>query len=624
MKTLIIALLVIFFSLFVISAEDKPPVPLDCDYSKQVLRIAMANHIDFNSESPELEKRAVESFIYRIDPFLSVALESEVEELKALALKHPLFLDLKGDCKTILPKFYDLFLKVNKRYSEITVEVAKNVTQKEIEAFKISKYENKYKTRAKNLNELKERIKVSTLKLIKYLKATDVSFKTVKENFVKDIDKALEKISKNTLAANGTADDQHDKYEFIVSSFINAFDAHSAYIPFTQFTQNEEEFNKGYFFGIGILIGKEKYKGIKVKEVYKNGPAGKEGTLKLGDIIYKVNGTNVIDLPLEDGVKLIKGPKGTKVNLDFIRTIKDEVKKMSVTLERNKVFFTESIKVKLETVGDKKIAFIQLDQFFRDAAQGVYQKFISEIGAKKIDGILLDLSGNGGGLLKEAVDLTDLFIDRGPVVATKTSANRIAALPAETPGELAKKVPMVVLVNKFSASASEIVTGALKDYNRAIVVGNEHTFGKGSVQDVIPLESGKRGGLHITIAKYFRPNGDSTQLRGVISDINLPGLAAEDFEGENDQLFPVSFEKIKPLISPSSYYTFDYVKYLPKLVEQSKKRVAKNKIFSELSKERSDINYELIEKEQPFVKEGLNILADLIDLMGKQDTQVKK
>jgi len=595
--------------------SDRPPIPLSCDYTRKIFKLGVTNHIDFSKETKELENRVLKSFIYRIDPNKTLTLEKEINELKKLAGKHSLFKDLKAKCKKILPSFYINFLKASKRYTEKIIKFASTITQKQIENFKLSDHPEKYDSYAKTIDELDNRIKLSTMRLFKYLKATDVSFKTVKENFIKDSKKALDKVNTRIKEASGDAELQHEKYEFILSAFINALDAHSTYIPYSYFMQNEEEFNKGFFFGIGILIGKEKYKGIKVKEVYKNGPAGKEGTLKTGDIIFKVNGTNVIDLPLEDGVKLIKGPKGTKVKLEFIRTMKDEIKKMSVTLVRNKVFFTESIKVKLIKKDNKKIALIELDQFFRNAASGVFQKYLSNIGATRIDGILLDLTQNGGGLLTEAIELTDLFIGRGPVVATKDANNKIKILPASTPGELANsKVPMVVLVNKVSASASEIVAGALKDYNRAIIVGQEQTFGKGSVQDVIPILGGKMGGLHITIAKFFRPGGHSTQLRGIPSDIILPGLLPEDFQGEKDQLFPVSFETISPLIGKKARYKFPYKEYIPQIAAMSEKRVAKNKIFAELKKDRSDIDYELFEKEKPFIKEGLAILIDYINL----------
>jgi carboxyl-terminal processing protease len=597
--------------------NDKPPISLNCNYADKIFKIGLSKHIDFNKITPDLEKRVIESFIYRIDPTKAYVLNKEVEALKNLAKKNSLFNDLKGKCDKIIPSFYNLYLSSTKRYTEKVLKFAKSIKKEEIDSFKTSDDDRKYDNYPKNINELDERVKISTLKLFKYLKATDDSFKNVHKNFIKEFKNALEKINEKIKEAKGTPDDQHDKYRFSLEAFIQALDAHSTYVPFSRFLQNDEEFNKGFFFGVGILISKEPYKGIKVKEIYKNGPAGKNGALKPGDIIHKVNGTSVIDIPLEEGVKLIKGPQGTKVKLDFIRHKGDEAKNMSVTLIRNKVSFTESIKVELIKRKNKKIAFIKLDTFFRNAASGVYKKYLSVVGSTKIDGLILDLSQNGGGLLTEAIELADHFIDRGPVVATKYANNSIKPLVATTPGELASNVPMIVLVNMVSASASEIVAGALKDFNRAIIVGQEHTFGKGSVQDVIPISNGKLGGINITIAKFFRPSGKSTQLKGIPSDIVIPGTLPNDFHGEKDQLFPVSYEEIPPLLSEKTLFKYDYKKHLPLLIKKSKKRVDKSPIFSKLKKDKTELNYEEIEEEKPFKEEAINILLDYLELTKK-------
>jgi len=597
--------------------NDKPPIPLTCNYANKIFKIGLEKHIDFNKTSPELENRVLESFIYRIDPSKAYILENEISNLKNLAKKNSIFNDLNSNCDKIIPEFYNLFLSSTKRYTEKVLTIAQSLSQKEVDSYKSSDHERIYKTYPKDNEELDKRIKISTLKLFKYLKATDKSFKTVHNNFIKEFKSALEKINEQIKKTNGTIDDQHDKYLFTLGSIIQALDAHSTYVPFSQFLQNDEEFNKGFFFGVGILISKENYKGIKVKEIYPNGPAGKNGVLKTGDIIHKVNGTNVIDIPLEDGVKLIKGPQGTDVILDFIRYKNDEAINMSVTLVRNKVLFTESIKVELITREKKKIAFIKLDTFFRNAAEGIYKKYLEAIGSTKIDGLILDLSQNGGGLLTEAIELADHFIDRGPVVATKYANDSIKPLIATTPGELSHNVPMIVLVNMYSASASEIVAGALKDFNRAIIVGQEHTFGKGSVQDVVPISNGKLGGINITIAKFFRPSGKSTQLKGIPSDIILPGILPEDFNGEKDQLFPVSYEEITPLISENSLFKYSYQTHLPELIKRSQKRVEASAIFSELKKDRSDLDFDMLEDKKPFKEECISILLDFLTLSKK-------
>jgi carboxyl-terminal processing protease len=278
------------------------------------------------------------------------------------------------------------------------------------------------------------------------------------------------------------------------------------------------------------------------------------------------------------------------------------------------------------------------------------QDLIDQAEKEKADGLLLDLSRNGGGLLEHAVGISGLFLKRGPMVAVQHSPSQTQQLP-DPDGEIRWSGPLVVLTSRASASASEILAGALKDYKRAVIVGDDHTFGKGTVQSVVPLREGL-GALKITTALFFRPGGESTQLTGVPADVVIPSPFDLAEFGEGAQPYSLPGQKIDAFASPAANgATAEDGRYQPvtsdlvkALAERSQSRVAQSTEFAEMAKKRDEakknqgvIRLDQIEKEKkeddavdasesspsaraaareksPQVQEAVAILADLVAL----------
>jgi carboxyl-terminal processing protease len=275
-----------------------------------------------------------------------------------------------------------------------------------------------------------------------------------------------------------------------------------------------------------------------------------------------------VDLPLAQTVELIRGKKGTPVYLDIIPAgAADDSARKSITIVREQIKL-EDQQAKASVVelpaedGAKRVGVIDLPAFYAgdgDAKRGPtsatadVEKLIGKLKKENVAGIVLDLRRNGGGSLQEAISLAGLFIPSGPVVQTRTMEGRLE-IGRDKDGKVAYDGPLVVLTSRFSASASEIVAGALQDYGRAVVVGDTSTFGKGTVQTIVPLDrimeaqgmvpASNPGALKVTISKFYRPSGKSTQLEGVKADIVIPSLSDLPEIGESDLNNPLPWDTI--------------------------------------------------------------------------------
>jgi len=340
-----------------------------------------------------------------------------------------------------------------------------------------------------------------------------------------------------------TVQDHFDRY---FDAATRAFDPHTNYMP----PDNKEDFDmrmRGSLEGIGAVL-REEDGYIKVVSIIPGSASARQGQLEVEDIILEVaqkNGDSVeiTDMRLRDAVRLIRGPKGTEVRLTVK---KPDGVKVLIPLIRDVVQIEETFvkSVLLDGPDGEKIGYIMIPSFYRDfegAKNGKNvrnstddtRKAIEELKKAGITGMILDLRNNGGGSLMDAVDTTGLFIKSGPVVQVKNSAGVKRILGDEDP-EIVFDGPLVVLVNQFSASASEIVAAALQDYERAVIIGGRHTHGKGTVQTLVDMNENipalhlrtyqDLGALKVTIQKFYRVSGGSTQYKGVESDIVLPSL----------------------------------------------------------------------------------------------------
>lgn len=438
---------------------------------------------------------------------------------------------------------------------------------------------------ARTLNGLKElwrkRFKLSTLEYYSdLLEQQDYEIENDSTYQIKskiELEQEARKKTKENIKSYFEIFDEVERNEWF-SIYINSitleFDPHSNYFE----PDKKEEFDQnisGKFEGIGARLQK-KDQVVEIVEVIVGGPVWKAKALEVGDVILKVaqkdeDAVEIGPMRLSDAVKLIKGPKGTQVYLT-VKRVSGVIEE--VIINRDVVELEESYaKSSVIQKNEKKYGFIQLPKFYidfkdqnsRNAASDVKKELLA-LKKRDVSGIILDLRNNGGGSLRTVVDITGFFIDKGPVVQVKTTGGAKDVLSDEDPN-IVWDGSLVVMVNQFSASASEILAAALQDYKRAIILGSKQTFGKGTVQNVIDLNRIISGGTHgdlgavkVTTDKFYRINGGSTQLEGVRSDIVLKNQYSYIEVGEKDQESPLTWDKIEPTLYKQwgNQTNFDY------------------------------------------------------------------
>ena len=317
--------------------------------------------------------------------------------------------------------------------------------------------------------------------------------------------------------------DQADVMDSAINGVLQSLDPYSAYMSPELFKSMQTE-SKGEFGGLGIEIGMEAGV-VKVISPIADTPAEKAG-IKSGDYIVRINNEQVQGKTLMEAVKLMRGPVGSSIEL----TVRRKGIKKSLTFKiQRQVIEVKSVESKI--LGDKKnIGYIKLKSFNENSDKQFIKK-IKEYEKKKLTGYIIDLRNNPGGLLNQAIAITDFFLEQGEIVSTK--GRRISETRkffART-GDGVKGKPVIVLINNGSASASEIFAGALKDHKRAIILG-ENSYGKGSVQSIIPLKNG--GGMRLTISKYYLPSGKSISEVGVSPDILVKEQELFEIESDKD------------------------------------------------------------------------------------------
>lgn len=323
---------------------------------------------------------------------------------------------------------------------------------------------------------------------------------------LKQFSQVLDLIEKNYVQDVQRADLIHGAIE----GMLNSIDPHSAFIELDKFKMMQEEF-QGEFGGIGIQIG-VRDKRLTVIAPIEDTPADKAG-LKAGDVIVEINGQSALDISLEDAVSKIRGPKGEPVTLTILH--KDAQAPEKITIVRG-IIPLVSVKTKELEPG---YLHVRLTDFKANTTDDLHHKLKEYTATKELKGVVLDLRNNPGGLLNQAISVSDTFLRDGLIVYTQGRDPK--SRRDENASRQASDVtcPVVVLINAGSASASEIVAGALQDRKRAMLVG-ERTFGKGSVQTIMPLSDGSA--IKLTIALYYTPAGRSIQAEGIAPDIELP------------------------------------------------------------------------------------------------------
>jgi carboxyl-terminal processing protease len=303
--------------------------------------------------------------------------------------------------------------------------------------------------------------------------------------------------------------DQSDTMDAAINGVLQSLDPYSSYMSPKNLEEMQTE-TKGEFGGLGIEVGMEAGV-VKVISPLDNSPAEREG-VKAGDYIVKINDTQVQGKTLNEAVELMRGPVGSTLEITVRRVGLRKSLVFNITRE-----IIQVASVKSEVL-DEKIGYIRLTSFNENSDDQIKKKIKEFKKNKKIEGYILDLRNNPGGLLGQAIKISDFFLDDGEIVSTKGRKKNENQKWFAREGDIINGKALIVLINKGSASASEIVAGALKDHKRAVLVG-EKSYGKGSVQSIIPLKN--RGAIRLTISKYYLPSGKSISEVGVTPDITV-------------------------------------------------------------------------------------------------------
>ena len=312
---------------------------------------------------------------------------------------------------------------------------------------------------------------------------------------------------------------QSEMMDSAINGVLQSLDPYSSYMSPEIFREMQTD-TRGEFGGLGIEIGMEAGV-VKVISPIDDTPAANAG-IKAGDYIVKIGSSQVQGKSLMEAVKLMRGPIGTSIELTIKRKNVKNPLKFKIT---RKIIEVKSVNSKI--LGNKKnLGYIRLKSF-NENSDKQFLKAVKEFKKNsKIKGYILDLRNNPGGLLAQAINITDIFLDNGEIVSTKGRKSSETRKFFARKGDETKGKPIIVLINNGSASASEIFAGALKDHKRAIILG-ENSYGKGSVQSIVPLSNG--GGMRLTISKYYLPSGDSISEVGVVPDILVEEIG-EDFK----------------------------------------------------------------------------------------------
>jgi carboxyl-terminal processing protease len=561
---------------------------LTCEALPRLLGTYLQNHVQYRALTEDLKQRVAESNLRHLDPSRSLFVEPEAETLRKQL--GGAFTGLsRGDCSPLEA----MHAATVARYEEMEAYVRKYVSSPDYaideSASLIVDPEKRGFPEDKAAREDLYR-RLIHFQMSNYV-ANDESLDDAKQ-------KLIHRYELMTKRAKEMKEDEI--YARFLDAFSTALDPHSSFL----LPDNFEDFkiHMGLTLeGIGaVLSSRDGY--TVVEEVVPGGAAAKEGTLAPKDKILAVAQGNdemidVIDMDLRDVVRMIRGKRGSVVRLSVLRQ-GAETERMTIRLVREKVNLEEqAAKLRFEEVesGGKKwkLAVLELPSFYGDKEAGSRQatedvaKLLKEARVAKADGLLLDLSRNGGGLLDYAVKISGFFIGDGGIVAVGDSRQQIQVFD-DPDEEIQWAGPLVVLTSRVTASAAEILAGAVKDYRRGVIVGDDHTFGKGSVQTVVPLPPGL-GALKLTTALFYRPGGESTQQIGVPADIVVPALTNNDELGETNQPYSLAARSIPAFATDGKPKRGGYTPVdgatVAALAESSKKRVAESERFAEIEKE---------------------------------------
>jgi carboxyl-terminal processing protease len=583
------------------AAELKGPQANDRYVAMAVTRRLIEEHLTRHPLDQEISQRCFKGFLKSLDPMKLYFTRDDFNQFEvhrnelAEKIKH-------GDVGFAYTVFQTLLKRIDERMQLVDQLLAESAKY-DFDADDVIITDADKTVFAANADEMKDK----WVKRIKYDLLTQQYVEKTPEKEIRD--KLIRRYHSFAKRMHQISNDE--LLEMYLTSLTSAFDPHTSYMS----ASTLENFNilmKAELDGIGASLQYDDGNTI-VNELIDGGAAQLDGRLKPKDRVIGVGQgeggeiVDVVDMSLNDVVKLIRGKRGTIVRLKVLPVGKMEPKTFNITRAKIELKNSEARSEILEE-GKKangepyKIGFIDLPGFYMDmtgARQGIpefksatrdVRKLLSEFNEKHVDAVIVDLRRNGGGALNEAISLTGLFIDTGPVVQVKDSDGHVQHYDDLDSG-VAWAGPLVVLQSKFSASASEIFAGAIQDYHRGLVIGDKSSHGKGTVQSMLDVgqslfqipNAPSLGALKITIQQFYRPNGDSTQRRGVVSDIELPSFTTHLPVGEADLDFALKFDHVEPVqFNALNMVDQDLVKQLTQL---SSERVGQSEEFQKKIKQ---------------------------------------
>jgi carboxyl-terminal processing protease len=542
-------------------ADPIRPSASDRQVTLAVTSLLQREHLSRRPLDEEISRRCLASFLKMLDSWKLYFHQSDVDGF--MRRQNDLHeMAKKGDVSFAYEVFQTFLKRIDERVAVIdellAVEHDFTVDEEMLVDRDLATYP---RTPEEAREKWRKRIKYDLL----VLKADDV-----------DGEEAIEKLRRryHSFARRMHQTNEEELLEMYLTAMTSSLDPHTTYMSPGTLENFEIQMRLG-LEGIGAALQSEDGY-VTVNKIIPGGAAERQGELKVGDRIVGVGQgdsgeiVDTVDMKLSDVVQMIRGKADTVVRLVVLA---DGAVRKEITITRAKIELTDSeARSEIFEAGHKadgspyKVGVIDLPSFYMDmegARRGLpdfksttrdVRKILENFKRDGVDAVVLDLRRNGGGSLTEAINLTGMFIDQGPIVQVKDAEGRVQPYPDLEPG-MVWSGPLVVLVSKFSASASEILAGAVQDYGRGLVVGDRATHGKGTVQSLvdlgqrlfrIPSYAPSLGALKITMQQFYRPSGDSTQKRGVLSDIELPSLTTHLDVGEADLDFPMEFDRVEP------------------------------------------------------------------------------
>jgi len=562
------------------------PTPEHRITTQNIVDALASRHYVTTNLNDDLSSKIFDTYLSDLDPSRSYLLQSDIEEFETYRFKMDNSLR-SGNLEPAFHIFNRYQSRVTKRFEQVIAKLEYGLDSFDFtrsEALLIDREQVPWASSETELDDLwRKRLKDAIINL----KLTDKDPESIQELLIKRFKNRLNRTQQTNA---------EDVYQLYMNSFTKTYDPHTQYFS----PRTSENFNINMSLsleGIGAVLQLEdEY--TKVVSLVPAGPADKNGNLKPNDKIVGVgqgeNGevVDVIGWRLDEVVQLIRGKKGTVVRLDVVPSSnQDSGTSRIISITRNKVELEEqsaqSEIIEIEQFGHvQKIGVIDIPTFYVDfkalqkgdrnfkSTTRDVKRLLRELIADEVDGVVIDLRDNGGGSLQEAKMLTGLFIDRGPTVQIRSKSNRVDILD-DRDISVIYDGPLAILVNRLSASASEIFAGAIQDYERGIIIGNQ-TFGKGTVQSLLPLNQGQ---LKLTQAKFYRISGESTQERGIIPDIIYPSSYDPDSIGESTLDEPLPWDEIKATRFRKKHEISHYV---PELQSLHESRISDNPDFNYL------------------------------------------